>query len=100
MKANEIRQNKATKQSVIYASARRKRPGDLFRKSIKRMTLPDLDKNCPFCPGNEHMLPSIILEKQNRDSTQWLTRVVPNKFPALISEGKLNRYSEGIYIAM
>lgn len=26
MKANEIRQNKATKQWVIYASVRRKRP--------------------------------------------------------------------------
>jgi UDPglucose--hexose-1-phosphate uridylyltransferase len=100
MKANEIRQNKATKQWVIYASARRKRPGDLFRKSSKKVNLAVSDKTCPFCPGNEHMLPSIILEKYNRDSNQWLTRVVPNKYPALIPEGELSRYSEGIYTAM
>ena len=99
MKANEIRQNKATKQWVIYSKARRKRPSDFIEKT-KKKKLPELSKICPFCPGNEHILPPIILEKQNRDSTQWLTRVVPNKFPALIPEGELSRYREGIYIAM
>ncbi|MGQ9570860.1 MAG: galactose-1-phosphate uridylyltransferase [Thermodesulfovibrionales bacterium] len=33
------------------------------------------------------------------NSTQWLTRVVPNKFFSLIPEGELSRYREGIYIA-
>lgn len=98
MKANEIRQNKATKQWVIYA--KRKQPSDLFSKYSKRKNLSEIDKTCPFCPGNEHMLPPIILEKQGRDSILWLTRIVPNKFPALTSKGKLSRYSEGIYISM
>jgi UDPglucose--hexose-1-phosphate uridylyltransferase len=99
MKANEIRQNKATKQWVIYSKARRKRPSDFIEKT-KKKSLPALSETCPFCSGNEHILPPIILEKQNRDGSQWLTRVIHNKFPALIPEGNLRRYNEGIYIAM
>lgn len=97
---NEIRQNKATKQWVIYATARGKRPHDFQRESGEKKQLPDIDKECPFCPGNEEMLPSIIMEMPGQKSGKWQTRVVPNKFPALTPEGDITRFSEGIYVSM
>ncbi|MEJ2560255.1 MAG: galactose-1-phosphate uridylyltransferase [Anaerolineae bacterium] len=96
----EIRQNKATKQWVIYAPARRKRPRDFQRREEKRGDLPILDKECPFCPGNESMLPAIIMELPGVEPGQWQTRVVPNKFPALTHNADSSRYTEGIYLAM
>jgi len=38
---------------------------------------------CPFCPGNEAMLPTIIEEVAAPEPPGWLTRVVANKYPAL-----------------
>jgi UDPglucose--hexose-1-phosphate uridylyltransferase len=96
---SEIRQNKATKQWVIYAPARGKRPKD-FQRKIERDQLPALDRECPFCPGNEAMLPGIIVELPDPESDGWQTRVIPNKYPALTTDGDGTRYTEGIYLAM
>jgi UDPglucose--hexose-1-phosphate uridylyltransferase len=98
MKVSEIRQNKATKQWVIYAPARSKRPKD-FKRTVSRSKVPVHDKDCPFCPGNEGMLPPVIMETLNDDGN-WQVKVVPNKFPALTPKGKVERYTEGIYVAM
>jgi UDPglucose--hexose-1-phosphate uridylyltransferase len=95
--ASEIRQNKATKQWVIYSPAREKRPND-FQKSGEKLSLPERDEGCPFCPGNEHTLPPIIIELKGQQS--WQVRVVPNKFPALTPDGNLVRYQKGIYVTM
>jgi UDPglucose--hexose-1-phosphate uridylyltransferase len=94
---NEIRQNKVTKQWVIYATERGKRPQEFRRKEEKKL-LPVKDQECPFCPGNEAMLPPILMETSRADG--WQTRVVPNKFPALLPEGDADRYEQGIYLAM
>jgi UDPglucose--hexose-1-phosphate uridylyltransferase len=99
MKISEIRQNKATKQWVIYAPTRRKRPKDFQRRKIEKPPVPAHDKDCPFCTGNDHMLPPVILEVKDKKG-QWMTRVVPNKFPALTPEGNLRRLNKGIYLAM
>lgn len=100
MEANEIRQNKATKQWVIYSKARGRRPSDFIDRTKRKITLPYFSKTCPFCPGNEHMLPPVLFEKLKSNGSQWQTRVVPNKFPALVHEGSLERYNKGIYLAM
>jgi UDPglucose--hexose-1-phosphate uridylyltransferase len=99
MKISEIRQNKATKQWVIYAPTRRKRPKDFQRRKIEKPPVPAHDKDCPFCTGNDYMLPPVILEVKDKKG-QWITRVVPNKFPALTPEGNLRRLNKGIYLAM
>jgi UDPglucose--hexose-1-phosphate uridylyltransferase len=99
METSEIRQNKATKQWVIYAPARRKRPQQFQKVAEARGSLPEVDKECPFCPGNEHMLPPVIAELKD-EKGRWKVRVVPNKFPALVPTGTLERYSSGIYVAM
>ncbi len=52
----EIRQNFITKEWVIIAPERAKRPEELSSKKEKK-ELPDYSSSCPFCPGNEHMTP-------------------------------------------
>ena len=100
MTESHIRQDKATGQWVIYAPSRGKRPYDFKQTKKKTETLPEYDEDCPFCPGNEHMLEQIVLEMGDNDSSMWRTRVVPNKFPALTPDGGRERSSEGIYITM
>ena len=94
------RQNKATGQWVIFSTARRKRPKDFRQKVLTRQEIPELDPGCPFCPGNEGMLPPLIFEKRHPGGHGWQSRVAPNKSPALIRTGTTKRYREGIYVAM
>jgi UDPglucose--hexose-1-phosphate uridylyltransferase len=56
---------------------------------------------CPLCPGNEHTTPPEVLAYGRPDYSPngpgWTLRVVPNKFPALVIEGDLDKRGEGIY---
>jgi UDPglucose--hexose-1-phosphate uridylyltransferase len=65
---NEIRQNKATKQWVIYAQLE-KTPTVLSRTPQRKEKLTSLDKECPFCPGNEHMRSEIVMEMPKESKT-------------------------------
>lgn len=96
----EIRQNKATKEWVIYAPRRGARPSDFRATGSGKEPPLEFDAKCPFCPGNEHMLPPIIEESRSRGEDQWQLRVVPNKFPALTPEKDTTRFNNGIYVAM
>lgn len=99
--SGEIRQNKATKEWVIYAPARGKRPHDFQQaRRAERPALPPYDSGCPFCPGNEQLLPDVLAEAPATDSNGWQTRVVPNKYPALTPDGSITRYTRGQYVAM
>jgi UDPglucose--hexose-1-phosphate uridylyltransferase len=51
---------------------------------------------CPFCPGNEGRTPPAILEV----GAPWTVRVFPNRYPALMIEGGLDREGEGVYDRM
>jgi len=95
---NQIRQNKATKEWVIFAPDRGDRPKDFVNKQ-KKKELPRHDKNCPFCSGNEDKLTNIIMEMPDKNGS-WQTRVVPNKYPALISDGDTCRKKDDIYLKM
>lgn len=98
---SEIRQDKTTRQWVIYAPSRGKRPHDFAqqRQVEKHPPLPDHDPDCPFCPGNEAALSSIMMELP-ADADTWQTRVVPNKFPAVTPDDGTERYQQGPYLAM
>lgn len=61
-------------------------------------------KVCPFCPGNESYTPPEIVSVQRKSgakntgtSSNWLVRVIPNKFPALRIEEKTDKEGVGIY---
>jgi UDPglucose--hexose-1-phosphate uridylyltransferase len=96
VEAGQIRQNKITKQWVIYSPARKKRPKD-FHMDTGKHAVPSYDEKCPFCEGNERMLPPTVMEMKDGKGG-WRTRVVPNKFPALTPDGGLKRVTGGIYL--
>lgn len=98
--SGHIRLNKATREWVIYAPSRRKRPQDFQQKQAKKLPLPDFLSHCPFCPGQESDLEPIKYEIRNEDQSQWLIRVVPNKFPALFPLETWQRNSYGIYLTL
>ncbi|MEA1912307.1 MAG: galactose-1-phosphate uridylyltransferase [candidate division WOR-3 bacterium] len=96
----EIRQNKLTREWIIFAPNRKKRPKD-FRKEKNREELPEYDKDCPFCAGNEDLLVHpFIIETPGINYNPWQTRVLPNKYPALEPDKSAFRSMEGIYIKM
>jgi UDPglucose--hexose-1-phosphate uridylyltransferase len=80
----EIRQNPETKEWVIIATERAKRPED-FIMPAKPRRVPRFSKRCPFCPGHEEQTPPEITS--NRDECgAWTVRVIPNRYAALVPE--------------
>lgn len=99
METGELRQDKATRQWVIFSPARRRRPHDFQMPRGQKEVRHAHESQCPFCRGNERLIPEIIMEMHGADGA-WQTRVIPNKFPALVPEGDTDRYTNGIYITM
>ena len=85
-----IRQDPTTKEWVILATDRSRRPHDFVRRDRER-TISSYDPACPFCPGNEHLTPSETYRYPASREGQWAVRVVPNKFAALSQDGQPKR---------
>ncbi len=89
----ELRYNVITREWVIIATERAKRP-DQFKRTEARKVLPAFVPTCPFCPGNEHMTPpQTYIAPPNG---KWQVRVAPNKFAAVTSVGERKRLVQGI----
>jgi UDPglucose--hexose-1-phosphate uridylyltransferase len=78
----ELRQNYFTKEWVIIATERARRPEDLIMRRPVKEVPPFLD-NCPFCPGNESKTPPEVMRMPALAKGLWQVRVVANKFAAL-----------------
>jgi UDPglucose--hexose-1-phosphate uridylyltransferase len=91
----EIRQSIVTKEWVIIATERAKRPEE-FAEQKRPLTesLPVHDADCPFCPGNEELDLEIMRTPAAGD---WQVRVVHNKYPALSCEGERRRVFDGVH---
>ncbi len=89
----ELRLNLVTREWVIIATERAKRPED-FKKAVVKKELPLYSETCPFCPGNESKTPDEIYRIQGKDG--WDIRVVPNKFAALSRKGERIRKTAGL----
>ena len=89
----ELRYNVITREWVVIATERAKRP-DQFKRKEARKQLPAHDPKCPFCPGNEAMTPPATFTIP--DPKNWNVRVTPNKFAALSYEGERKRTVKGI----
>jgi UDPglucose--hexose-1-phosphate uridylyltransferase len=85
----ELRQNWTTKEWVVMATERAKRPED-FKRDKVREPLPHYSPKCPFCQGNEAMAPPEEMRIEGEEG--WAVRVVPNKFAALAREGAVVRH--------
>jgi UDPglucose--hexose-1-phosphate uridylyltransferase len=90
----ELRQNIATREWVIIARERARRPNAFAESPRHRNTInqPAFDDRCPFCPGNEELDLEICRFPQEGD---WHIRVVNNKYPALSQSDALVRSFEG-----
>lgn len=89
---SELRLNLITREWVIIATERAKRPEE-FRKLKNKKNLPEYLDTCPFCPGNEQRTPDEIMRIPYGNS--WKIRVTPNKFAALSLDIKRERKNEG-----
>lgn len=91
---SEIRQNLVTREWVIIATERAKRPFDFKQEKIQSNHT--FLKDCPFCPGNEHLTPPEILRVNLENNNRWSLRVIPNKSKILTDKEKLIRSFKGI----
>jgi UDPglucose--hexose-1-phosphate uridylyltransferase len=93
---SELRQNLATKEWVIIATERAKRPVEFVESNHRPSCAdaPSWDERCPFCPGNEE----VDLEAMRVPATgdPWRVRIVGNRYPALSAKGELARKYQGI----
>jgi UDPglucose--hexose-1-phosphate uridylyltransferase len=89
----ELRYNVITREWVIIATERARRP-DQFRRKEERKALPAFVPTCPFCPGNESMTPPQTYVAPAKG--KWQVRVAPNKFAAVSLQGERKRTVQGI----
>jgi len=92
---SELRQDPTTKEWVIIAPERGKRPHQKPKAKIPE-ELPNWDESCPFCPGNESRTPPEVYRLPlSGKSSAWEVRVVPNRFAALTLNEDATRIEEG-----
>lgn len=88
----ELRLNLITKEWVIIAIERAKKPATFKCRGAKK-SIPSYENTCPFCPGNEAKTPDEIFRVS--EGEQWKIRVIPNKFAALRRDAERARINDG-----
>lgn len=95
----ELRRDPILGRWVIIARERGKRPTDFLVEDQRTK-----GGFCPLCPGHEKTTPDEVLVYGRTEgppnSPGWTLRVVPNKYPALVIEGELDKQGEGLYDRM
>jgi len=94
----ELRRDPIVGRWVIIATERARRPNQFRRAEEPPGGL------CPFCPGHEDKTPAEVYVSGRPAAPAnvpgWKVRVVPNRYPALMIEGDLDREAAGIYDRM
>nr|MBN2278214.1 galactose-1-phosphate uridylyltransferase [candidate division Zixibacteria bacterium] len=93
----EFRQNMATKEWVILAPERGKRPSDYHKNQPPIKTLNDYEPDCPFCRDNENQTEKPVYVFPDNDN--WQVRVVPNKYASLQPDLAVTRTRVGNFMA-
>src|SRR5262245_56864405 len=98
----DLRKDPVTGRWVIISTDGARRPMDFSRESVVLK-----GGFCPFCPGNEAKTPQEVLAYRPSadaaapaNSDKWRVRVIPNKCPALMIEGGLDRQADGMFDRM
>lgn len=96
----ELRKDPVLGRWIIISKERQKRPTDFIVDEPQTV-----GGFCPLCPGNEQATPPEVYAFRadtggRPNDSNWRVRVVPNKFPALIIEGELDKQGEGLYDRM
>lgn len=95
---SELRLNLITRDWVVIATERAKRPHEFAQSAQQSSPLPEFRLNCPFCVGNECLEQKEVLRLMGQ--TGWQVRVVPNKYPALSNEEDRTRSLHGNFQSM
>jgi len=74
---NELRQNLLTGRWIAVAPNRGRR---------SPRGLDGHPRPCPFCPGHEDELASVLVEIRSDGAPLWSLRVVPNRYPAFTND--------------
>jgi len=98
---SELRFDLISKDWVVVATGRAKRPETFKREKRKREGAPK--KNCPFCQIETQLEPTLVFAQGKKivfKSGQtipknWTTVAIPNKFPAFLPLPKLDKRIEG-----
>lgn len=96
----ELRKDPVLGRWIIISEERSRRPTDFVVDKIQSK-----GGFCPLCPGNENTTPPEVLvygrsSSAPPNSPGWSLRVVPNKYPALVIEGNLDKEGVGLYDKM
>jgi len=107
MQAIEVRKDWFTRRVSIIAPARGNRP------KLIETSPPRVQRNCPFCPGNEGMTPAAQMVAVSTDqgiefrlgreaavAKKWNVRVFPNMFPAFSSDPSAPERSYGHHLVV
>lgn len=97
---SELRFDLVSKDWVIIATGRAKRPESFKDEKRKRVT--ESSKTCPFCNIKTQQPPTfmsaqgeVVFGGWDKLPKDWTTVVIPNKYPALMPYPNLNKRSEG-----
>ena len=98
---SELRLDLVSKDWVVIATGRAKRP-ETFKREKKKKGL-DSKKKCPFCRIHTQEEPTLVFANHRKHSFKswdklpkdWTTIVIPNKYPAFSPYSKLNKKTEG-----
>lgn len=94
----ELRQDPTTKEWVVIAVERAKRPDQFREERESRPASTTKEQPCPFCPGNESLTPREVIalrDSGEKDQPGWRVRVVPNRFAAFAPEENPRRQDYG-----
>ena len=90
----ELRQDPTTKEWVVIAVERAKRPNQFREAAEAEPSGAAAKQPCPFCPGNEHLTPEEVFALRDTNANEkpgWRVRVVPNKFAAFLPKESSKR---------
>jgi UDPglucose--hexose-1-phosphate uridylyltransferase len=94
----ETRQDRITQQWVACAPERSGRPHKTGERDPVQDPTDDTPvEGCPFCPGHEDMLASLLWELGADDDRPWRTRTVSNKYAALTPTNAPEEQACGLY---
>ena len=96
----ELRRDPVIGRWVIIDSGHTKGPLDFPKED----NTPTRKAVCPFCPGREYQTPQEVDAVRPGNSpantSGWLVRTIPNKFPVLSSDGSLQKEGHEMYDQM
>jgi UDPglucose--hexose-1-phosphate uridylyltransferase len=90
----ELRLNLVSREWVVIGSSHARKPEEFRTRGNEKRHLPEYEKTCPFCVGNESKTPEELMRVPH--DGPWSVRVTPNKFPIVDEVGERMRINQGI----